>query len=422
MAGAGNALEIVFWGILTFSILVVLHEAGHFFAARAFGVRVHEFIIGLPGPKISFKAKDTVYGVTAIPLGGYVKIAGMEPGPEDGLLGPALKTVTLAGRMDAATLAIELGVDRDRAASLLYTLADWGAIAAASDDNVSYVARLETTEGTDPAELLAQARTGTYRGLPTWKRIVVLGMGVIVNLATAILVFTVVLSSYGYYQQTLTISDVAPGSAAAEAGIVAGDTITEIDGGQVSDWMGLTVALGEYEPEDSISITVARDGVPQSMTIILGDNGSGAAYLGVVSGVEQVDLSVGEALLESISWIGLVFGAIAAFFDPTTFQQSVEGARSVVGISVEVAAAARSGPIDYAWWIALLSLSLGAMNLLPIPPLDGGKIAIEVIEKFMGRPMERSIALGISMAGALLLFSFIGYVMYADVVRYFVNT
>ena len=89
-----ETLSAVFWGVLTFSILVVLHEGGHFLTARAFGVHVHEFMIGLPGPAIRFRGKKTDYGITAIPLGGYVRISGMEPGPEEPLLGPALAYVT----------------------------------------------------------------------------------------------------------------------------------------------------------------------------------------------------------------------------------------------------------------------------------------------------------------------------------------
>ncbi|MDZ4179060.1 MAG: site-2 protease family protein, partial [Coriobacteriia bacterium] len=79
-------------------------------------------------------------------------------------------------------------------------------------------------------------------------------------------------------------------------------------------------------------------------------------------------------------------------------------------------------PLNYAWIVALLSLSLGVMNILPIPPLDGGKIVLEVVEGVAGRPINRRLAIGMSVAGAVFLFSFIGYVMYADVMRYFINS
>ena len=77
-----SAVSALFWFIVTFSILVVLHEGGHFLVARSFGVHVHEFMIGLPGPAIRFHGKKTDYGITAVPLGGYVRITGMNPHEE----------------------------------------------------------------------------------------------------------------------------------------------------------------------------------------------------------------------------------------------------------------------------------------------------------------------------------------------------
>ncbi len=100
-----DGLSALFWGIITFSLLVLIHEGGHFAAARMFGVKVHEFMIGLPGPALRLHGKKTVYGITAIPLGGYVRIAGMEPGPENPLLGPALAAATRRGTIDADQLA-----------------------------------------------------------------------------------------------------------------------------------------------------------------------------------------------------------------------------------------------------------------------------------------------------------------------------
>lgn len=416
-----NSLEIAFWGVLTFSILVVLHEGGHFLAARAFGIKVHEFMIGLPGPRVTFTAKSGVtYGVTAIPLGGYVRIAGMEPGAEDELLAPALKAISQLGRMQAEELMRLLSINRDRASAILMTLADWGAIKADETDDVSYVALMHATGDTDAQELLSQARAITYRGAKTWQRITVLMMGVVTNLATAILVFTIVLAGWGYYQQSLTLEDVQEGSAAAIAGIMPGDTVTELDGESVADWMVLSNAILAHDVDDELVITVLRDDQELTFTARLLENENGQAYLGVVAGLDRVDPTVFEAFKDSLVWTGMVFVAIGQFFNPSTFAASLDGARSVVGISVEVAEAARTGPIDYAWWIALLSLSLGAMNLLPIPPLDGGKIVLEIIEKLIGKPIQRRISLGISLVGALLLFSLIGYVMYADVMRYFV--
>lgn len=415
-----DTLSAVFWGVLTFSILVVLHEGGHFVVARAFGVKVHEFMLGLPGPAIRWQGKNTVYGITALPLGGYVRIAGMEPGPEDPRLGAALAFVTARRLVSADDLAEELGLELADADGALVTLVDWGAIRVleGEEGENTYEAIHQAEAAQDPNALLDVARSITYRGLSTWKRIAVLSAGVIVNLLSAVLVFVLVLTLYGVPTPTLKVDLATTGSAAAAAGIKAGDTLRSVDGKPLADFDALLTTLDTSRAGDEVSVEVIRSGETVALDVTLGRSESGQAQLGVQVTSENVRLTPLAALKESVMWIGLVFKAIAGFFNPATFQESVDGSRSVVGISVIVAQAAERGPIDYAFLVALLSLSLGVMNILPIPPLDGGKVAIEIIEAIAHRPLPRKVAYGLSLAGAVLLFSFIGYLMYADVARF----
>lgn len=416
-----DAANTVFWGVITFSILIVLHEGGHFAVARAFGVKVHEFMIGLPGPAVRLATKSgTVFGITAIPLGGYVRIAGMEPGSEDPRLADVLGLVVREGRADSSSVSSALGVEESDAATMLATLADWGALAPSQDDDVSYLSAIES-EGEEPAHLLDRARSVTYRGLSIPKRILVLSAGVLVNLLAAIAVFTFVLSIWGYYEPTLTIAHIVPDSAAQAAGLREGDVLTSLQGEPAVDWMTFSAAIASLDAGEEVTIGYLRDGSEMDARVALGRSDDGRTFLGVGPESIPVDLTVLESLRESVSWVGLVFVAIMRFFDPSTFESSMEGARSIVGISVEVTRAAEAGPLSYAWIVALLSLSLGVMNILPIPPLDGGKVLIEIVQGIAGRPVERRIAIGMSVAGAVLLFSFIGYVMYADVMRYFVT-
>ncbi len=419
-----DTANIVFWGVLTFSILIVLHEGGHFLAARMFGVKVHEFMLGLPGPAIRLHTKSTTYGITMIPLGGYVRIAGMEPGPEDDMLAEAFKAISLEGRFDARGLADELGVTRDRAAAMLAMLADWGAIEPAADDEISYVGPLWATEYTDAEEMLATARKETYRGLSTFKRLAVLAAGVVVNLLTAIIIFTVVLSIWGYDVPSMTISEIGPDTPAAAVGLVKGDTIKSIDGREFSDWFELINFLAITPPNTDASLTYERDGRISTVQVTFATNPeSGAALLGVTSGeVNHISPNPLEALGQSLQWTRDSFVMIMAFFNPETFKIVAQNARSVVGVSVEAANVVKYGKaLGYAQFIALLSLSLGIMNILPIPPLDGGKIVVEIIERVGGRQLGRKLQIGLSLAGALMLFSLIGSLMYADVLRYFVN-
>jgi regulator of sigma E protease len=416
-----TGLAAVFWGVLTFSILVVIHEGGHFLAARLFGVKVHEFMVGLPGPALRFRSKKSgvSYGVTAIPLGGYVRIAGMEPGREDPLLGRALGMLADRDRLGAAELADELtseGVDRPHATAMLTTLEDYGAAEAIPDwpESRSLVTR---EAGESDESLLKRVRATVFRGQSTWKRITILAMGVLFNLASAILIFTVTLSIWGIPTVTRTIDLIQPKSAAATAGVRVGDTVEAVNGTAITSWETAHAMITASKPGDSITLTVRRaDGV-HVLTAVLGDS-SGKALLGVRVAAKNVPMAPLAALTESLRWTGLVFVAVGQFFDPRTAAKAVGNARSVVGISYEVAAAARSGPVDYARMMGLLSLSLGVLNILPIPPLDGGKVVLEIIEGVSRRPIPRKLSYAFSAVGTLLLFSLIFYLMYADIGRY----
>jgi regulator of sigma E protease len=414
-----------FWGIVTFSLLVVIHEGGHFLAARFFGVKVHEFMVGLPGPALRVKSRrsGTSYGVTMIPLGGYVRIAGMEPGAEDALLGRALGLLVDRDRLGPSELSTELaagGVDHARATAMLTTLEDYGAAESIPDWPESR-SLVERGDGETDDALLERVRAGVYRGQKTWKRVTILAMGVLFNLLAAMLIFTVTLSAWGYEVPSTTLATIVKGSAAASAGLKVGDRITAIDGEPIDAWEALLASTGAHKPGDKATVTVTRSGQSMTLAVVFGKNDTGHAFLGVGPKPVRKRFTVLAAAKESVIWTGMVFVAVANFFNPSTFAASLSGARSVVGISYEVAAAVKAGPINYAWMVALLSLSLGVMNILPIPPLDGGKIAVELVERVFRKPLRREISYAFSAVGTLLLFSLIFYLMYADVVRYIVK-
>ncbi len=416
-----TALSAIFWGVITFSILVVLHEGGHFATARAFGVHVHEFMVGLPGPALRFRGKKTDYGITAIPLGGYVRIAGMEPGPEDELLGPALAIVTREHRAWVSDVARELDVELDRAAAVLVILADWNAISEVDGEENLYQSHYPPASAADPVALLDEARTQTYRGLPTWKRIVVLSAGVAVNLVAAVLVFVLLFTLVGVWVSSLKIDSTLPGSGAAVAGLKAGDVVKSIGGTPVKDWDALVAAVQTHKPGETIAVVVVRDGAEKTVRVTLKDGGGGTAQLGIRPAAEQRRMGLVEATTTSLGYIGMVFKAIMGFFNPSSFKESVSQSSSIIGVSVIVSEQVKLGALNYAFIVAVLSLSLGLVNILPIPPLDGGKVAIELVQRIVGRPLSRNFSLGLSAAGTLLLFAFIGYLMYADVLKYVVN-
>jgi regulator of sigma E protease len=413
-AALGTA-EIVIWGVLTFSILVVFHEMGHFLAARAFGVKVHEFMVGLPGPALRLQTKNMAWGITAIPLGGYVRIAGMEPGPEDELIGAALGAIRAAGSLDARGLARDLVVQPDRAEALVATLADWKAVTL-DDDGFATLTLDGDITPLDAPGLADRARGVTYRGQSTLRRVIILAMGVLTNLTLAILTFTVVLSIWGYVDLSTQIDTVGADTPAEAAGLVPGDVLIALDGEQIDRWDTFQMLMSRTRPEQDVTLTVERAGEPIEIPVTLAES-DGHGYLGVGPTAVEVYPTVLESLGQSFRFTGLVFRAIVDLFNPATFASSVQGVRGPVGISVMAAEAAEAGPLSYAGLVAMLSLSLGVMNILPLPPLDGGKIMLEIVERVMGRPISRAVSLGFSAVGAVLLFSLIGYIMYADIAR-----
>jgi len=416
MTASLGALQTAFWGIITFSILVVLHEMGHFLAARAFGVKVHEFMVGLPGPSLRIHTKKMDWGVTAIPLGGYVRIAGMEPGEEDELLGEALVAIRDQGPLTADGLARQLQVSEERATTILASLAEWKA--AVPDEDERYTLAVDgATASLDAPALLALARTTTYRGQSTARRITILAMGVITNLLVAILTFTIVLSVWGYYDLTTRIDSVGEDTPAAAAGLQVGDTLLALDGETFERWDEFQMLMATTEPGETVTVTVLREDVERDIRVTL-DAREGHGYLGIGPTSIAVRPNILESVGESLRYVGLVFRTIASLFNPATFQGTVKTFTGVVGVSVMAEEAAKAGPLSYAGLIAMLSLSLGAMNILPLPPLDGGKIALEIVERVIGRPLSRTVTLGFSAVGAVLLFSLIGYVMYLDIVRF----
>jgi regulator of sigma E protease len=416
-----EALSAILWGIPTFTLLILLHEGGHFTMARAFGVKVHEFMLGLPGPALRFHGKQTTYGVTAIPLGGYVRIAGMEPGPQDELLAPALEFAIRVQEVQPVGLAHALDIDLARAEALLTTLEDWGAIDPHPDLEDTSVALQPVEEAPHAQDILAAARRHTYRGLKTWQRVSMLSAGVVMNLAAAVALFVFVLCVIGTPTPSLKLEAAAAGGPAATAGVTAGDTVKSIDGQPLPDWGALISTLQKHKPGQTVRLTVVHDGAEKTVAIVLAAGPGNTARLGIQASLVNVRESLPNAFKDSFTWIGMVFTAIGGFFRPSTFQATVAQSSSIVGASIEVSRAAAAGIQYYLIIVAVLSLSLGVINIVPIPPLDGGKIALELIERVVGRPLPRNVSLGLSVAGTLLLFALIGYLMYADILHYVVR-
>jgi regulator of sigma E protease len=422
----------VFWGLVLLAIIVFIHEFGHFITARAFKVRVTEFMIGLPGPHIGFKRKDTKYGVTAIPLGGYCRIAGMAGGEDNPNLPQALAYLAYFGKLtedDAEKSADALGFDLIPA---LDSLNDWGTCKRSRSQNrYIYEIAEATINGTryqqgavreipDPAAFIEQERKQTYAVLPWYKRVIILVAGSAFNLLFALAVLTILLMSQGQQVLTTTVDTVVAGSPAAVAQLAPGDTLLSINGESFDTWGGFTRHVSDFRAGDTIELGVLHEGTQTTIPLTLADN-NGRPMVGVTSLITTQPVPLDKAFGTSVSLIGVVATAIVQLINPATFADTVGQTSSVVGISMEARSAASDGFLSFLLLIAALSISIGLMNLLPVPPLDGGKIIVETIERIVHRKIPPQIINGISFAGLAAMILLVIVATNADIHRYFLG-
>jgi regulator of sigma E protease len=374
--------------IIGLALLVMIHEAGHFFAARAVGMTPRKFYLGF-GPALAKTTRGGVeYGIGSLPLGGYVKIPGMNrPSPGDlrKLLPP-----DLAGRHDEELRALDDAIERGD-----YETAH--ARVLALKPALGHTRAWQEHEG-------ALARDAYWRAA-TWRRLTAIAAGPAVNLVFAILLFTA-LFLVSVTHDTNVIGRVNAGTPAATAHVRAGDRILTIDGQRV-------------KPADIPKHIRATGGRP--FTIVLGRHGrrlsvplrakqlDGAYRIGIAIEVRD---GPGESLPAAAQDAVVLTWRITA--DTTRGIAHLATGRdtnqvsSSVGIVRASAAAWRAGLRTFLFVLGLISLALGLLNLLPVLPLDGGHIVMALVEKVRGRTFPQSVYIRYSVVGLTIF----GVLMY----------
>lgn len=453
MAVLLGILKPVFWGLLTLSVLVFVHEGGHFLAARAWGVRVTEFFLGLPcrfNVHHVSRRIGTKFGVTPLLLGGYAAICGMDP--TDVACAPeVLASVHRHGRITIDELARELDVSSDEVLDACALLSGWGSIvpvhgleAGESPQSASYPSTYAaasrdaqgftlldgrkfdrasaTDEGdpwagfTSPSSFYQQERAATYIGKGFFKRAFMLLAGICVNILVGLLLMMSVYSIAGVSAavDSNVIGSVDAGSVADRAGIEAGDAIVRIAGHRVSSWAELVDSLEDQGGSSSFQLDYKRGGRVHSVNVKLGKSGK----LGIAARVETVRLPPVRSLQVSCHYIAATAQGVANLLVPQHTKEILDNSTSIVGISVMSSEAADTGVSSYLMFAGLISLSLGFMNLLPIPPLDGGKLVIEVIQALLHRELSVRVLNIVSLIGVGLFAVLFIYMLRADILRF----
>jgi regulator of sigma E protease len=337
---------------LGFSLLIILHEAGHFFVAKATGMRVERFFLFF-GPTIwSIKRGETEYGVKAIPLGGYVKITGMSPEEEV------------------------------------------------------------------PPEVEDRA----YYRQPVWKRIAVIAAGPGVNIALAFAIFTFVYFANAQ-QVTQSVGDVRDGSPAAKV-LQAGDEILAVDGKaypglerearlerfaeQVASHKCAGRQVDGCVATTPATLRISRDGLLRTISVAPEyDAANRRALIGFAYGTEPDEIGLGASVGRAWDTVWLVTTKTASIFSRIVESEQRKEISGIVGVSDVANQTIDIGVYPSLLLLALVSLSLGLINLLPILPLDGGHIFWALVEKLRGRPaslraMERATAVGFVLVVILM--------------------
>ncbi len=345
------------------TVIVFVHEMGHYLVARWNGVAIHTFSIGFGPELVGFNdRRGTRWRLSAIPLGGYVRFV---------------------GDMNAASMP-------DPEAAAAY-----------------------------PPEMQASL----YVNKNVWQRIAVVAAGPLANVLFTFLILYALLLGYGRYTVPPVIGEVVAGGVAAEAGLLAGDTIVSVDGFGVSSFSDFQRLIATA-PGRPVTIVIDRAAAEQTFVLtpeIAEDvDGFGNSHrigrIGVSRNVEQADVTlyrpgpieaVGMAGEEIRFIIDRTAAFLGDFFVGRGDVEQLGGPVKVAKVSGEVATMGVLALINFA---ALLSLNIGIFNLLPVPVLDGGHLVYYLIEAIRGRPLspkaqEIGFRVGFAIVGTLMIFT-----------------
>jgi regulator of sigma E protease len=360
----GTILPFLF--VLT--VVVFVHEMGHYLVGRWCGIGVKVFSIGF-GPELAGfnDRRGTRWKLCAIPLGGYVKFTG----------------------------------------------------------------DMNATSQPDAAEMKAlteEERRVAFHTQPIWKRAATVAAGPIFNFLLTIVVFTVMFSAYGRYVSEPMVAEVTPGSAAEAAGFLPGDRFVSVDGNPIETF-GDVQRYVSGRAGDPIRFVIARDGeqveliaTPQvsEQTDALG-NVIKVGIIGVVNNEALGQPRVVEygpiaAFGEAVRETGHIIARTGQFLK--RFAVGRED-RCQLGGPVRIAdMAGKAAALGFEWLVqlvALLSVGIGILNLLPIPPLDGGHLAFYAAEAVLRRPVSEQVMEWFYRAGFLLVLMFMAFVFWNDI-------
>lgn len=381
------------YAFLGFAALIILHEAGHFVAAKAVGMRVERFSLFFGPLLVRRKLGETEYGIGPIPLGGYVRITGMNPN----------ERLPEQDELDGLNEQLE-HVDKELHQSQTSGPGRTAELKTEEQQLNKQIGALQTQ--------VADIRARAYYNQPVWKRVVVIMAGPAVNLLLAFVIIWALFLSNG---QSVATKRVATTYAAPATKVLkAGDRIVSVDG--VS---GSEAAIHDVINKDRcpgalvnkcvaarpLQVVVKRDG--RLLTFKLrprydASPGYHEMLIGVEFGSRQVPVGAGQAASLSVNNLWGVTKETVSAVAHIVHPQPQQRLSSVVGAYKVTQQSFAESSTDALEVLALISLSLAIINLFPFLPLDGGHVFWALAEKVRGKPipvsvMERASAVGFAL-------------------------
>ncbi len=419
--------------IFVFCVIVIVHELGHFLFAKWSGILVREFSIGM-GPKLfAHRGKDgTTYTLRLLPIGGYVRMAGV--GEEEVEITPGqpvsleLNDQQVVTRINTShkvqlpnSVPIEV-IKFDLEEELYLTGYINGDENQETRYSVDHDASIIESDGT---EVRIAPKDVQFQSAKLYKRFLTNFAGPLFNFILTFVIFTIVIFAQGGLTEpdaSSVIGGVAEGGIADEAGIKPGDRIIEIDGEKITTFEEIVSSV-EANKDKKVDVVVERDGQKKTLSMTPKseelDDGSSSVRIGIQSGSKFTELSfagkVQAAVAKTIASATVLIVAVKDLIFGFSLNK-LGGPVMIFQISSQVA---NEGFITILNFMAMLSINLGIMNLLPIPALDGGKLVLNIVEGIRRKPLSPESEGKITIVGFAFIMILMVLVTWNDIMRFF---
>ena len=420
-------MQAVIAFLFVFSVIVIIHEFGHYYFAKKAGILVREFAIGM-GPKIfQVRKGETVYTLRLLPIGGYVRMAGHDEDEQE--IKPGMM-ITI--ELDKENVVQKLNFDEHliiensvpfqiEEADLHRTMTLSGYFVNSEEKVNLMVSKQATIIESDGTEVVVAPIERQFNSASLWNRIKTNAAGPMNNFILSIIIFIIVgFMQGGVPSNNPVVGQVSDQSAAQEAGLQTSDKIISIDGVDIHSWDEMT-SIVRSSADKTLSMTIQRNGDTKNVSItpksVEGQNGSKIGQLGVTRTLDNSILSIlGYGFTQTITVVVMVLSALGSIFTKGFNLNQLGGPVAIYSLTSQVA---KNGLIDLLSSMGMISANLGVMNLLPIPALDGGKLVLNFIEGIRKKPLDPEKEGYLTIAGAIFLFALMLLVTWNDIMKLF---